>query len=89
MSEEPTTSEEFQATYDIIEEKGYDAPFVTFTWQHWQERQVQAFLAFTRFQRAIEHRQARLALFIALELQEICMEMQKEAGSWIGLKEKP
>jgi hypothetical protein len=88
MSEDPQTLAELRLAYNIEEEMGYDAPFVTFTWQHWQEMQAQMFLSFSRFQRAIEQRQPRLALFIALEMQEVCTEMQKEACSWIGIKDK-
>jgi hypothetical protein len=43
--------------------------------------------SFTRFQRAIEHKQVRLALQIALEMQQMTTEWFKEAASWIGIHE--
>ncbi len=47
--------------------------------------QVRAILTFTRFQRAVEQREARTAFAIAMELQEISTAMQKEAAVWIGV----
>ena len=69
----------------IGEQMGYDAPFVTYTWERWQQMQIRSFLAFTRFQRAVEQREAQQAFAIALELQEVAIALQKEAAEWIGV----
>src|SRR5258706_14856811 len=74
---------------EVKENNGYDVPLATFTWTHWCEMQAQTMQRFARFQRAIEHKQARLALQIALEMQQMTIEWLKEAGSWIGLSEEP
>jgi hypothetical protein len=71
------------------EENGYDVPFAMFTWTRWCEMQVQTMQRFARFQRAIEHKQARLALQIALEMQQMTIGWLKEAGSWIESSEEP
>ena len=41
-----------------------------------------------RFQRAVEQREAQVALFVALELQEVTSEMQKEACTWVRVGKK-
>jgi hypothetical protein len=64
----------------------FDAPFVTFTWAHWQDLQTQAVQNFTRFQRAVAQQQPQLAALIALEMLQIVAELQKEAAAWIGVK---
>jgi hypothetical protein len=46
--------------------------------------QTQMVQGFPRFQWAIEKRQPQLAALIALELQAIVTEMQKEVCYWIG-----
>jgi protein-disulfide isomerase-like protein with CxxC motif len=79
---------DIQQGSDIEEEMGYDAPFVTFTWEHWQEIQARTLQNFSRFQRAIDQRQSRLALLIVMEMQAMSTEMQKEACAWIGVPEK-
>ncbi len=66
------------------EDMGYDVPFVSYTWGHWQEMQARTLLSFTRFQRAIEQRHFQLALSIVEEIQEVSIAMQKEVGMWIG-----
>ena len=68
-----------------VEDMGYDVPFASYTWQRWQEMQVRTLLSFTRFQRAIEQRETQQALSIAMEMQEVVIAMQKEAGLWIGV----
>lgn len=70
---------------DIAEEgDGYEDPFATFSWQEWLSMQAQTMQRFARYQRAIERRQPRLALLIALEMQAMAQEWQKEAIEWIG-----
>ncbi len=65
------------------EEDGYEDPFATFGWRHWQEMQAQTLQRFTRFQRAIERKQPRLAAMIALEMQQMALEWQREAAEWV------
>lgn len=79
------SSEDIEQGSESEEDMGYDVPFVTYTWQQWQEMQVQALLSFTRFQRAIEQRRLQLALSIAVEMQELGSAMQKEVAQWIGV----
>ena len=74
---------------EVKEDNGYDVPFAMFTWARWCEMQAQTMQRFARFQRAIEHKQARLALQIALEMQQMTIEWLKEAGSWIESSEEP
>ena len=84
MSAEHTTSlTEIKEAWGTHEEQGFDAPFVTFTWTHWQDIQAQAVQSFTRFQRAIAQQQPQLAAMIALEMFQIAAELQKEATAWI------
>jgi hypothetical protein len=87
MSAEHTTSlADFKEAWGIQEEQGFDVPFVTFTWAHWQDIQAQAVQNFTRFQRAISQQQPQLAALIALEMLHITAELQKEAVAWISVK---
>ncbi|MFL5701573.1 MAG: hypothetical protein ACJ8AG_01950 [Ktedonobacteraceae bacterium] len=87
MSAEHTTSlADFKEACGIQEEQGFDAPFVTFTWAHWQDMQAQTVQNFTRFQRAVAQQQPQLAALIALEMLQIAAELQKEAAAWIGVK---
>jgi hypothetical protein len=69
----------------IEEEQGYDAPFATFTWQQWQEMQASMVQRFTRFQRAIHCRQAKIAVLIAQEVIVTGMDLLDEASAWIGI----
>ena len=82
MGENAMVLEEMQKAFDIEEEMGYDAPFVTLTWARWQELQVRTVQGLARFQRAIERGQLTLASFIALEIQELGVELQKEVCAW-------
>ena len=66
----------------VKEEMGLDDPFATFSWDHWQEIQMQALTNFSRFQRAITRHEFQLAMLIALEMQEIAADLQKEACCW-------
>lgn len=68
----------------LEEEEGYDAPFVTFTWQHWLEMHARANRSFSRFLRAIENRRVDVALLVGLEMQELATSMLIEAVAWIG-----
>jgi len=67
----------------IEEDMDFDAPFSTFSWAYWQEAQTRMFLGFGRFQRAISNHQFQLAALIALEMQQVVMDLQKEVCSWL------
>ena len=87
MSAEHTISlADFKEACGIQEEQGFDAPFVTFTWAHWQDIQAQVIQNLTRFQRAISQQHPQLAALIALEMLHIAAELQKEAVAWISVK---
>jgi protein-disulfide isomerase-like protein with CxxC motif len=87
MSAEHTTPlADFKEACGIQEEEGFDVPFVTFTWTHWQGIQAQTVQNFTRFQRAISQQQPQLAALIALDMLHIAAELQKEAVAWISVK---
>jgi hypothetical protein len=62
---------------------GYDVPFGTFTWAQWQVMQAETMQRFTRFQRAIERKEAHDAMKIALEMQEMTLLWLKEACAWV------
>jgi hypothetical protein len=85
MLEKQISLTDIRQDYEGEEEMGYDAPFTTFTWERWQQMQARMFQCFTRFQRAIDSCQPRLAFLIVMEMQEITFEMQKEACEWIGV----
>lgn len=61
------------------EDDGYDAPFMTFTWQHWMETQARVHQCFSRFVRAIENQRVDQAIMLGLEVQEIGSKMLLEA----------
>jgi len=61
------------------EEAGFDAPFATFTWQHWLEVQATIPHCFSRFLRAVEEKRADQVLMIGLEVQEVANQMLLEA----------
>lgn len=63
------------------ENSGYDAPFGTFTWQHWLDAQARINQCFSRFVRAIEEKQITQALMVCLDVQEIATQMLVEAYS--------
>src|SRR5260221_14627389 len=69
---------------EVKEDSGYDVPFAMFTWARWCEMQAQTMQRFGRFQRAIEHKQPRLAVQIQLERQQMTIEWLKEADSGNG-----
>jgi hypothetical protein len=73
----------FQQHCGIEEEMGYEAPFVSLTWERWQEHQASVVQNLSHFQRAIEHHRPQLALLITLELQAFVTELQKEVCAWI------
>jgi len=73
------------ALLGIEEEQGYDAPFGTFTWEQWQEMQASMVQRFTRFQRAIHYKQAKVAVLIAQEVIATGMDLLDEASGWIGI----
>ncbi len=70
----------------LVEEeaKGYDVPFVTFTWQGWIELQAQTTQNYSRFLRAIENRRIDIAPLVGLEMAEMSIDLLKEACSWVG-----
>ncbi|MGH2497442.1 MAG: hypothetical protein ACRDIV_22300 [Ktedonobacteraceae bacterium] len=72
----------------IVEEQGFDAPFGTFTWEQWQEMQARMMQRFTRFQRAIHSKQAKVAILIAQEIIATGMDLLDEANGWIGISEE-
>jgi len=76
------------STLGIEEEQGYDAPFCTFTWKQWQEMQASMAQRFTRFQRAIHCKQAKVAVLIAQEVIAVGMDLLDEASGWIGIQEE-
>ncbi len=86
MQEDMMILAEVRLECGIVEENGFDAPFTTFTWNHWQEMQVRMMQGFTCFQRAIERRQPQAAAMIVLEMQQIVADLQKEACAWIGTR---
>lgn len=86
MRKDSMTVAELRNAFGVVEEKGYDVPFVTFTWERWQEMQTQMLLGFSYFQRAVSQRQALTAALIALELQQMATDMQKEACALIESK---
>ncbi len=53
-----------------------------------EEMEARVVQGLARFQRAIEQREVQVALFVVLELQEVTIEMQKEAYTWIGVGKK-
>lgn len=66
------------------EEMRYDAPFATLTWKQWLEMHTRIFHNMVRFQRAREHDRHDVALFASLEIQEIAMQIMKEASAAVG-----
>ena len=74
---------DLQRLCGITEDMEFDAPFSTFTWAHWLEMQAKMLLGFGRFQRAIASHQFQLAALIALEMQQVVMDLQKEVCSWL------
>ena len=71
------------------EYQGFDAPFGDFTWAEWLEMQAKMMQRFSRFQRAIEHRQAQMGVEIAQEVIEMGMKWLVEASGWIGATPSP
>jgi hypothetical protein len=76
------------AMLGIEEEQGYDAPFGTFTWEQWQEMQASMMQRFTRFQRAVHYKQAKVAVLIAQEIIATGMDLLNEASAWMGIQEE-
>ena len=74
---------DLQRLCGITEDMEFDVPFSTFTWANWLEIQAQTLLDFSRFQRAISSHQFQLAALIALEMQQVAMDLQKEVCSWL------
>src|SRR5947209_6851770 len=72
-----------ESSHDYEEVGGYEDPFATFSWSHWLEQQAQMVQQAVRFQRAIARRQTKLALLIAIEMQELLLEWVREATAWV------
>ena len=86
MSKQQTeidSAAEKAALFGIAEEQGYEAPFMAFTWERWQEMQASMVQRFSRFQRAIHYKQANVATQIAQEVIKMGMEWLDEATIWI------
>ena len=77
------TVRELQYRLYCEEEQGYEVPFVTFPWERWLELQATLIQGVTRFQRAIARKDACLASLIVAEMQQVIVELQKEACAWI------
>jgi hypothetical protein len=71
---------------DIEQVDGYDDPFATIRWPRWLEMQAQTLQRFSRFERAIARREPKLAMLIAVEMQEMALEWQKEVCEWTNRK---
>ena len=88
MSEETVSVERIKSSCGVEEQMGFDAPFVTFTWAHWLEIQTRVVQCLTRYQRAIEQKEPLVALLIVLEMQQVGIDLHKEACTWVGVKER-
>ena len=84
MSKETMSLGKLLEVYGVEEEQGYEAPFLTLTWARWLEVQQKMLEALCRFQRAVDKKQPQLATIIALEMQEMVSELQREACAWVG-----
>ena len=80
------TIAELRNAFSVVEEQGFDVPFVTFTWERWQKMQTQMLLGFSYFQRAVSQKDPLTASLIALEIQEMATNMQKEACTLIDAR---
>lgn len=84
MDEEQNMSlEEVRKARMLEEEMGFDAPFATFTWQHWLDLQSRMTQGFSRYLRAIENHRADFALLITLEMMQMSADLLKEACAWV------
>ena len=81
--QKPLALSEIQKLCGIEEKMDFDAPFATFSWEHWQQIQTCVLLGFARYQRAITNRQPQLATLITLEMLQVVLDMQKEVCSWL------
>jgi hypothetical protein len=63
------------------EEMGFDQPFLTFTWQHWEEMQARVQQNFHRFQRAIEEKRPEKAVLAVREMHTVVADLLTEAGA--------
>ena len=84
MSNEPISLEKLREIYGVEEEQGYEAPFLTLTWARWLEIQRKLLEQCCRFHRAVNNQQPQLATIIALEMQDLVSELQREACAWVG-----
>ena len=88
MQKDTMTIAELRNAFSVVEEQGFDVPFVTFTWERWQKMQTQMLLGFSYFQRAVSQKDPLTATLIALEIQQMAADMQKEACAWIDVRSK-
>ena len=81
-SNEPHSSG-YEHSWEYEEVDGYEDPFATWSWPQWVEMQARMVQNAVRFQRAIARREPKLALLIALEMQELVLQWYREACSWV------
>jgi hypothetical protein len=86
MAESETHLDLSTHSEDIEQVDGYDDPFATIRWPRWLEMQAQTLQRFSRFERAIARREPKLAMLIAVEMQEMALEWQKEVCEWTNRK---
>lgn len=82
-TKQAVTVETVRELCGVAEETGYEAPFLTFTWEHWLNWQARLLQDLSSFQRAIQNQRPHQAALISLEIQELALEIQKEACAWL------
>lgn len=82
-NEPSVTIEAVRALCGVAEDTGYSEPFLTFTWEHWLSWQARLFQSLSSFQRAVQSQRPHQAALISLEIQELALEIQKEACAWL------
>ncbi len=86
MEKDTMTIAELRNAFSVVEEQGFAVPFVIFTWERWQKMQTQMLLGFSYFQRAFSQKDPLTASLIALEIQKMATNMQKEACTLIDAR---
>src|SRR5258708_12493756 len=64
---------------DIEQVDGYDDPFATIRWPRWLEMQALTLQRFSRFERAVAPRHPKLPMLIAVHIQQMALQCQKQA----------
>ena len=72
--------ERFQVDGEAREE---DSPFGIFSWQDWLEMQAHMMQNFTRFQRAVHDREAKVAIGIAHDVINMGLVWLEEVMDWV------